>query len=402
MSVLYEKRESAYHSRIQTYAIVNAEHINLDAFLDDGFAIFAEKQLEIISKQHMIKTYSVFCAEFKKTVITADSTAEIRQDLYILSRTHIIDIDTDFREWYTEFIASNIKKRVESFEISESGWTLAVIKELAIFNNRYESIRGSSYIKLPANIERKGAVLNIKNTLDNKCFMWSVLAKLHPIKGHACRVTKYYQFQHELNFTGISFPVKLTSIKRFEALNSTISVNVYAYDSEAEKKFVPVRLTKEIKETHVNLLLVHASHENTGESVSNILSDVTVKSHYALILNLSRLLSAQCTKSKAGKMHICDRCLHYFYSESKLKRHYENCLRQNHCAISMPSEETKIIKFKNHQYKLKIPFCIYADIEAILKPVTKSTFSNIAYQEHEAFSVAFYFKSEHNDTISFF
>lgn len=280
MAVLYENREAAYRSRIQTYAIINVGHIDLGAFLDDGFSLFSEKQSEVIGNQYMIKSYSVFCAEFKKTVATADGESEIRQDLYIYSKTQIIDVDTDLREWFTDFIASNIKKRIESFEISESGWALAKIKELAIFNNQYESLRGSSYIQLPSHIKNKRAVLNINNS-DNKCFVWAILSKLHPFKQNASRVTNYFQFEHELNLTGISFPVQITSIKRFEIQNPTISVNVYAYDSQAEKKFVPVRLTKEVKENHANLLLVHESQEDNDGNVSNVLLDVSVKSHYS-------------------------------------------------------------------------------------------------------------------------
>ena len=39
--------------------------------------------------------------------------------------------------------------------------------------------------------------------------MWAVLSSLHPIKQNAERVSNYTNFENELNFTGIDFPVSI-------------------------------------------------------------------------------------------------------------------------------------------------------------------------------------------------
>ena len=55
----------------------------------------------------------------------------------------------------------------------------------------------------------KKAILNMQNE-DEKCFLWSVLAALHPVnrKDHPHRVQHYKCYEHQLNVSGIEFPKK--------------------------------------------------------------------------------------------------------------------------------------------------------------------------------------------------
>ncbi len=46
--------------------------------------------------------------------------------------------------------------------------------------------------------------------------MWSVLAHIYPVDSNPEWVTKYKTYENELNFNGISFPVDIKSIARFE------------------------------------------------------------------------------------------------------------------------------------------------------------------------------------------
>lgn len=70
---------------------------------------------------------------------------------------------------------------------------------------------------LPPTLKRTHALLNIKNR-DNKCFMWAVLASLHPVssKNGAARDEHYTPFERELNMQGIEIPVALSSLKKIE------------------------------------------------------------------------------------------------------------------------------------------------------------------------------------------
>jgi hypothetical protein len=234
---------------------------------------------------------------------------------------------------------------------------------------------------------------------DEKCFMWAILSALHPVNRNADRLNNYLPYQYELNFGNLSFPIEVSNIKQFEVLNPTISVNVYTFD-EKLKKVLPLRLANEIRTNHIHLLFHQVSIEPAVPQ--NREDRASVRSHYCWIKNLSRLLRSQATKH-AHKMHICDRCLHYFHNEDKLRQHYQICMNQNICAIQMPTDENKMISFKNHHNSLKVPFCIYADLESILKPIATDGGQNTyIYQQHEAFSIGYYFKSDLDDSKSFY
>ena len=97
----------------------------------------------------------------------------------------------------------------------------------------YAPLQGSSYVKLPKGLEDKKGILNVQNE-DEKCFLWSVLAALHPVrrKDNPHRVGHYKRFERELNVSGIEFPMKVKDISKFERQNPTISINLFGYEEK--------------------------------------------------------------------------------------------------------------------------------------------------------------------------
>ncbi|XP_060523798.1 uncharacterized protein LOC132700466 [Cylas formicarius] len=85
-------------------------------------------------------------------------------------------------------------------------WALQNLLHLDTGIKKYNHLKVSSYISPPQEIEAKKAVLNVQNT-DKKCFMWSILAALHPVHwiNNANRVNNYVEFQNELDFTADIF-----------------------------------------------------------------------------------------------------------------------------------------------------------------------------------------------------
>ena len=133
------------------------------------------------------------------------------------------------------------------------------------------------------------------------------------------RVTKYIPYEAELNMEGIEYPVKIKDIDRFEKQNNNISVNVLGYD---EKKVFPLRISEEKERQHqVNLLLI-TDNSNT---------------HYVLIKDMSRLLSAQYSKHN-GNLYFCNYCFHGCRSEEVYKKHVEICKRHGEQRIKMPKK----------------------------------------------------------------
>ena len=87
-----------------------------------------------------------------------------------------------------------------------------------------------SFIQTPKSLYNKG-VLNIHNLKVDFCFLWCVLAHIHRVHHNAERTSKYEEFMHELNTTGLQFPLKHCDTAKFENINSTISVNVLIFEN---------------------------------------------------------------------------------------------------------------------------------------------------------------------------
>jgi hypothetical protein len=77
---------------------------------------------------------------------------------------------------------------------------------------------------------------------------------VYTVKVHPERVDHYKKYEHELNIIGLSFPLNIRQVKKFENLNPTISVNVFAYDGKVG--VYPIHITAHKNRQHVNLLLL--------------------------------------------------------------------------------------------------------------------------------------------------
>ena len=111
-----------------------------------------------------------------------------------------------------------------------SGWIIKSMDEFILKICKYTPIMGSSYMKSPKKIENTKSVVNVQNE-DDKCFLWSVLANLHPAKDHVDRVSNYEPFLDELKTNGIKFQMRLQQIPKFENMND-LTINVYMTDKD--------------------------------------------------------------------------------------------------------------------------------------------------------------------------
>lgn len=417
--------DSAFEKRIHTFAIINNEHIDIGEFLKDAFHLYKIELISVLREHSMVKTKAVLIAEFEKSVPNPtigesnhniDEEVLIKQTLYFWTNEITIGSIADFDKLYEENIVDEIQKNVEDVAIEGSGFTLAQIIKLDAIVCSYEPLKGSSYIETPKKLQKKMAIVNVRNVKDNFCFMWSILSALHPIKRNPNRLYHYKKYQNELNFNGINFPVPLHQIDKFEHQNDTISINVYYYD-DADKCVRPLRVSTDTKEHHIHLLMIidevnvdnitDRDAPSTAAKIITMLHNKHIRMHYCWIKDLGRLVSKQ--QSKHGhKIFICDRCLNFFNNKEMLKKHLKYCT--NDCRIEMPEESEKWLQFKNHKNHLKAPFVIYADTEAFLKRLDaeerKRVFnekcSTTAYQEHHVYSIGYYYKCEYDDSMSYY
>ena len=189
-----------------------------------------------------------------------------------------------------------------------SSWSVLSVERLELHIALYIPISASSYVATPFYIAQKKAIVNIQNE-DNFCFLWSVLATLHPVPTNPRRPSNYESFKKELNITNVKFTLAVFDVVKFKKLNATIFVSVFAFEDRSSCIY-PLHITSfEGRQHHANLLLI--VDEKTG------------KSHYTLIRNMSRLLDDRTINKTAH--YYCNYCLHGFISQDLLDNHVENC-----------------------------------------------------------------------------
>ena len=117
-----------------------------------------------------------------------------------------------------------IHKKMEENDDHEYEADVA-IKHVTICRCTYNPVTGSSWFEMKW--AKNQGILNIVNK-DNRCFLWSTLAALHPQITHATRVSHYEPFESELNMDGIEFPVSPDDLVRIEKQNPTIVYSLCA------------------------------------------------------------------------------------------------------------------------------------------------------------------------------
>ncbi|XP_070153685.1 uncharacterized protein [Polyergus mexicanus] len=324
--LVWREIDTAFENRILTGAVINADYIEPRQFLEDAKDIVLEHVQKVMERHNNVKVNTVFNGKFVSGDKSANKSVNTRN--YELFRT------SDLHEWYERRVVEPTLASLEEFQERDSGWALSRILDLTVNINKYNPMRAGCHIKLPREITMKRAVINVQSK-DNACFAWAVVATLHPAEDHVYRESSYPHYTTVLNLQDIEFPMTLSQIKKFE-LHNNISINVYCI--EKENNIVPIRLSEQKKDRHVNLLYMQDS-QDVG--------------HFAWIKNLSRLVSSQWSCGKR-RQYICDR-------------------------------------------KERLPFVVYADLECVLRKTDGDPMaSTYTFQHHQVFSVAYYVHLFHN------
>ena len=144
--------------------------------------------------------FSVF-----KKIESGDKTKY--HNFYLSSKAEIIinqsDIDDVFQSIYTTVIR-NIQKSLGK----GSGWITDSAIDHTISISKYNLLAGSSYIKIPKELDHpRKALINVQNIDDNECFKWCLLRYLNPADHQPARIKKADKdFAKRLDFKDITFP----------------------------------------------------------------------------------------------------------------------------------------------------------------------------------------------------
>ena len=225
-----------------------------------------------------------------------------------------------------------VEARKQNLEMRESGWSFQRVNSMTISFYNTGNMDGSTYVKIPL---RSSAILNIKNN-DKYCFLWSILAYLHPCENNSNIVSSYRDYFNELNIEGFDFTngFKCSDVYRFEKLNN-LSINIYELGFDQNKyKLIPIEISKNESDKVIDLLI----YEN----------------HYVLIKKLNVFIGKRDCK------YVCRKCLNSYTTNSMLVKHKKLC-KENQQLKTSPNSH---IYWKKYFQKNNLYFRIYADFEA--------------------------------------
>ena len=120
-----------------------------------------------------------------------------------------------------------ILNTIDKWVSEGSEWVIDRIDGHYINVTTYKPLNGSSYVKLPSELQNSGkGLINIKND-DDECFKWCHIRFLNPPKTTPQRTNRVdKQMINELNYDGIAFPVTQKQYNKIETHNN-IRINIF-------------------------------------------------------------------------------------------------------------------------------------------------------------------------------
>ena len=144
------------------------------------------KELSVIYarliNQYKFKYHTLFSASFYK-INEDDQKNEIELYINLKINHNLTESDIDNID-----VRSQLEHQIQNQEMKESGWIFDKINSMKISFYKSTELNGTSNVKIPL---RSNAILNVLKN-DKYCFIWSVLASLHPCENtHPSRVNSY-------------------------------------------------------------------------------------------------------------------------------------------------------------------------------------------------------------------
>ena len=141
--------------------------------------------------------------EFKK-VVSDDETKY--STFYLSPKAETTINESDINNVF-ESIYNTITLNIQKYLVTVRGWVITSIVDHTINISKYKFLSGSSYIKLPKELDHpKKGLTNIHNINDEECFKWCLVRYLHPADNHPARIRKIDKdFAKKLNFNDINF-----------------------------------------------------------------------------------------------------------------------------------------------------------------------------------------------------
>ena len=197
-----------------------------------------------------------------RMIFVSFTNANETRDMYTKSDniTIMSGIETD--DVINELFNSFHRRYQEGLQTKMKGssFTFERIDLLEYHLHKISRNRGSSYVDSPTWIKNKGVTINTKNTEDNNCFQYAIIAvslNYRNIGHHPERISKLKPFIVHYNWGNICFPAGHKDYSAFEKTNSDIAINIL---------YVPHN-TKLVKQTYISK---HNNERDTHATLSMI------------------------------------------------------------------------------------------------------------------------------------
>ena len=243
---------------------------------------------------------------------------------YLRSRFHAITHHYQLFD-LVRTLFKEVREKHVNFIRESSGLRFNGIRGVMAYFARYTPLMGGAYVELPTFLERKNAIINVKNH-DNRCFGYALLSAMYPQAVNSNRASKYDQLfhQHE-RIAELSYPVKIEDLPDVERALQ-IPINVFSFfDDEGQGRY-PVYISRIDADTGYDLLFWD--------------------DHFAWIKNFARFMGS--TTKNEHKLWFCKRCLGHFKEKHVLEKHQKCCQGDEGSKLvyTMPEEGT-LLAFKN-------------------------------------------------------
>ena len=219
----YVLRESSVRGALTSYTYTPRQHDDEAEVITDFAGVLTECRplllldlLEQLNRLRSVKWHIACRIEFVKYSITSDSGVHdtISSNGVFRGRCQVT-LSGDVHDTLDEQLESSYNKILESisrYTREGSGWIVDSVQRVELIVARYRPLSASSYIPTSTKLSKTKAVVNVENTADEMCFVWSVLASICPVKLNRNRVSKYRHHTHRLNMSGIPYPVSYTHL----------------------------------------------------------------------------------------------------------------------------------------------------------------------------------------------
>ena len=230
---------------------------------------------------------------------------------------------TDINNYIVSTI-SQLYDEIPEIPLVESSYTFSKMESIIFSIIKCKTGRGGHYIDTPKWIKLKNAIINIQKQ-DDYCFLYCKAASDHPVdsKNHPNRAMQYQKYFSQYDTTGLSFPLEIKDIKKFEKMNKK-AINVISYieigdnllqtedlpqieeeEDETEIKILNFQFYTEYLSTYYNssipeeqeiyknkielLILKETDDKLNIKSLQSKTDTIVTKFHYTLIKNFDRL-----------------------------------------------------------------------------------------------------------------